>query len=123
MAPPTRPTPKGGAKPGPKPKPAVKPAATTEDAPAEAVVKPAKKRNMRPKMPVFWEDMEAGTLLDLGVHLGSTAEEALGTYLGTLEDDDREQAYAAADYVVFTPDEGIVKLTIIPPTEPTISRR
>lgn len=123
MAPPTRPTPKGGAKPGPKPKPAAKPAAQT-DASTETAAKPAaKKRNMRPKMPIFWEDMEAGTLLELGAYLGNTPEEALGTYLAGLDDADREQAYAAADYAVFTPDEGIVKLTIVPPTEPTIARR
>ncbi len=123
MAPPTRPTPKGAAKPGPKPKPAAKPAAAKADPPAETAKPAVKKRNMRPKMPVFWEDMEAGTLLDLGAYLGNTAEEALGTYLAGLDDDEREQAYAAADYAVFTPDEGIVKLTINPPSEPTITRR
>lgn len=125
MAPPARPTAK--AKPGPKPKakPGPKPKeAAAESNGTEAAATTAKpKRNMRPKMPVFYEDIEAGTLMELGTYLGHTAEEALSDYLGKLDDDDRDQAHAAADYAVFTPDEGVVKLRIVPPTEPSIERR
>jgi len=113
MAAPTRPTRKTAA------------AATTNGdgetaAPAE---KPKRTRNVRPIMPLFYEDVDEGTMTELGAFKGNTAEEAFQTYLDALDEEDREAAWAAANYVVFTPDEGMVRLGVIPPTEPTVARR